>query len=73
MVRLSDLIKDLAPYIAGIVAAVVSYLGYKESIRKTRHDELHDLYIEVKAESDKLKEENEQLRKELEHDGNSKS
>lgn len=54
-----------APVIAGIISAVVGVLSWYESTRKTKHDELHDLYDEVKADNDRLRKENDKLKKEL--------
>ena len=54
-----------APYLSLIIASLVSYATFRESKRKTRHDELHDLYDEVKADNDRLRKENDKLKKEL--------
>jgi len=56
-----------APAIAGIISALVGILSWYESARKTKHDELHDLYDEVKADNDRLRKENEKLRRELDN------
>jgi len=61
---MTKILIDYAPYLASIIAGVVAYLAFKESKRKTRHDELHDLYDEVKADNDRLRRENERIRKE---------
>lgn len=61
---MTEILIDYAPYLASIIAGIVAYLSFRESKRKTRHDELHDLYDEVKADNDRLKRENERLRKE---------
>jgi len=53
-----------APYVSLIIAGIVSVATFLESKRKTRHDELRDLYEEIKAENDRLKRENDRLRKE---------
>ena len=62
---MTTILIDYAPYLASIIAGVVAYLAFKESKRKTRHDELHDLYDEVKADNDRLRKENDKLKKEL--------
>lgn len=54
-----------APYISLIIASLVSYATFRESKRKTRHDELYNLYDEIKADNDRLREENDKLKKEL--------
>lgn len=54
-----------APYISLIIASLVSYATFRESKRKTQHDELHDLYDDIKTDNDKLRKENAKLRKEL--------
>ena len=56
---------DYAPYLASIIAGIVAYLSFKESKRKTQHDELHNLYEEIKAENDRLRKENDKLKREL--------
>lgn len=61
---MTKILIDYAPYLASIIAGVVTYLSFRESKRKTRHDELHDLYDEVKADNDRLRRENERIRKE---------
>lgn len=61
---MTKILIDYAPYLASIIAGVVAYLSFKESKRKTRHDELHDLYDEVKTDNDRLRRENERIRKE---------
>lgn len=61
---MTTILTNYAPYLASIIAGVVAYLAFKESKRKTRHDELHDLYDEVKADNDRLRRENERIRKE---------
>ena len=65
---MTKILIDYAPYLASIIAGIVAYLSFKESKRKTRHDELHDLYDEVKADNDRLRRENERLRKENNHE-----
>ncbi|WP_445622570.1 hypothetical protein [Lacticaseibacillus paracasei] len=52
-----------APYIAGILSAMVAYLGLRESRRKTKHDEAMDLLDRVNKDNDRLREENEELKK----------
>lgn len=61
---MTKILIDYAPYLAAIITGIVAYLSFRESKRKTRHDELHDLYDEVKADNDRLRRENERLRKE---------
>ena len=61
---MTKILIDYAPYLASIIAGAVTYLAFKESKRKTRHDELHDLYDEVKADNDRLRRENERIIKE---------
>ena len=56
---------DYAPYLSLIIASLVSYATFRESKRKTRHHELHDLYEEIKAENDRLRKENDKLKREL--------
>lgn len=56
-----------APYIAGILSAVVAYLSLRESQRKTKHDETMDLLDKVNKDNDRLRQENSQLRKENTH------
>ena len=57
-----------APYVSLIIAGIVSVATFLESKRKTQHDELRDLYEEIKAENDQLRRENESLRKENNHE-----
>jgi hypothetical protein len=52
-----------APYIAGIISAMVAYLSLRESQRKTKHDEAMDLLDRVNKDNDRLREENEELKK----------
>lgn len=54
-----------APYVSLIIAGIVSAATFLESKRKTKHDELHDLYDEVKADNDRLRKENDKLKEEL--------
>lgn len=61
---MTKILIDYAPYLASIIAGIVTYLSFRESKRKTRHDELHDLYDEVKTDNDRLRRENERIRKE---------
>ncbi|MCP9304411.1 hypothetical protein [Lacticaseibacillus paracasei] len=56
-----------APYIAGILSALVAYLSLRESRRKTNHDEIMDLLDKVSKDNDRLRQENSQLRKENTH------
>ena len=56
---------NYAPYLSLIIASLVSYATFRESKRKTQHDELHDLYDEIKADNDRLRKENDELKKEL--------
>jgi len=60
-----DFLIAIAPYVSAIAMAITGFLTYRESKRKSKHDELHELYKEVKDERDKYKEENDELRKEL--------
>jgi len=62
---MTTILIDYAPHLASIIAGVVAYLSFRESKRKTRHDELHDLYDEVKTDNDRLRKENDKLKKEL--------
>jgi len=62
---MTKILIDYAPYLASIIAGIVAYLSFIESKRKTRHDELHDLYEEIKAENDRLRRENDKLKREL--------
>lgn len=62
---MTDLIIKLAPYIAGIVGSLVGYLTFRESKRKSQHDELSELYDKVEKDNDRLRKENSKLRKEL--------
>lgn len=62
---MTKILINYAPYLASIIAAVVTYLSFRESKRKTRHDELHDLYDEIKADNNRLRKENDKLKKEL--------
>lgn len=64
---MTGLIVKLAPYLAGIVGSLVGYLTFKESKRKTKHDELLELYDKVEKDNDRLRRENNKLRKELEN------
>lgn len=48
---MTKILIDYAPYLASIIAGIVAYLSFIESKRKTCHDELHDLYDEVKADN----------------------
>ena len=57
---------DVTPYLAGIVSAFVAFFTYRESKRKTKHDEAMDLYDKVNADNERLRKENDQLRQELE-------
>lgn len=62
---MTKILINYAPYLASIIAGIVTYLSFIESKRKTRHDELRDLYEEIKAENDRLRRENDKLKKEL--------
>ncbi|MCI0374711.1 hypothetical protein [Lacticaseibacillus paracasei] len=59
---------DYAPYIAGIISALVAYFSYQESKRRTNHDELEDLNDRYRKEIDRLQRENDRLRKENNHE-----
>ena len=61
-----DVLIAYAPYFSAIVTSLVAYLGYRETKRKSRHDELRELYEERKKEAAELKKENLRLKKELE-------
>ncbi|MHA3065666.1 hypothetical protein [Lacticaseibacillus saniviri] len=63
-------ILELAPYLAGIVTAFVGLLTFGESKRKSKHDELMDLYDKVNEDNDRLRKENESLKKQLEEKEN---
>ena len=54
---MTKILIDYAPYLASIIAGIVAYLSFIESKRKTKHDELHDLYDEIKNDNDKVREE----------------
>ncbi|RNE32905.1 hypothetical protein FAM6165_00324 [Lacticaseibacillus paracasei] len=54
---------EYAPYIAGILSVLVAYLSLRESRRKTKHDEAMDLLDRVNKDNDRLREENEELKK----------
>lgn len=54
-----------APYLSALLAVVVSFLSYKESRHKTRHDELQDAYNRIEHDNDRLRMENDRLRAEL--------
>lgn len=60
----TDLILKLAPYLSTFLAVVVSYLSYRETKRKTRHDELSDLYDKVVDDNKRLRRDNMRLTKE---------
>lgn len=60
-----EVLSAIAPYLATIIAAVVSYLSFRESKRKTKHDELSDLYDKVSEDNARLREENEKLMDEI--------
>lgn len=62
---MTTILINYAPYLASIIAGIVAYLSFVESKRKTRHDELHDLYYEIKTDNDRLRKENNKLKKEL--------
>ena len=62
---MTKILINYAPYLASIIAGIVTYLSFRESKRKTQHDELHNLYDEIKAENDRLRRENDKLKKEL--------
>lgn len=62
---MTKILINYAPYLASIIAGIVAYLSFRESKRKTRHDELHDLYDEIKVDNDRLRRENERIRKEI--------
>ena len=60
-----DLLIAFAPYIAAIISAAVAYLSYRESKRKSRHDEVHGMYEDMKKERDEARAEADTFRKEL--------
>ena len=62
---MAKILINYAPYLASIIAGIVAYLSFRESKRKTQHDELHNLYDDIKAENDRLRRENDKLKKEL--------
>ncbi|MGK4178804.1 hypothetical protein [Lapidilactobacillus dextrinicus] len=62
---MNDVLIAYAPYVSLIIGALVSLATFVESKRKTQHDELHDLYDEIKADNDRLRKENDELKKEL--------
>ena len=53
-----------APYLAGIIAAIVSVMSYRESKRKTRHDEIQDMYDRSEKDNERLRAEVDRLRAE---------
>ena len=53
----------LAPYVAGIISAVVMVLNYREAKRKTKHEELEDLANRLSEDNARLRKENEELRR----------
>lgn len=63
--EINQLLVEMAPYISAFLAVLVSYLSYRESERKTWHDELSDLYDKVAADNARLRRENEELRRQL--------
>lgn len=60
-----DVLIAYAPYIAGIVSVLVAYLSYLEAKRRTKHDEMEDLYDRVNEDNKRLRTENERLTAEL--------
>ncbi|WP_179394995.1 hypothetical protein [Lacticaseibacillus absianus] len=68
---LHDVMIAFAPYIAAIISAAIAYLSYRESKRKTKHDELGDLVDRYAADNDRLRKENSELQDELEKERNS--
>ena len=63
---LHDVMIAFAPYIAAIISAAIAYLSYRESKRKTKHDELDDLVDRYAADNERLRKENRELQEELE-------
>lgn len=55
-----------APLIASGVTFAIGLLSYRESKRKTKHDELADLYDRLKADNDALRAERDSLRQQVE-------
>ena len=60
MNELHELLMAYAPYIGGVV---IAYLTYRETKRKTRHDELHELYEDMKQQRDDLQKQLDEERK----------
>ena len=58
-------ILGLAPYVAGILATILAFLTAHESSRKSKHDELMELYKIVEAKNKDLEAENDDLREKL--------
>lgn len=62
---MDDILIAYAPYLSVIIGALLGVLSYFESKRKTKHDEWHELYSEMKKENEELKKENLELRKKV--------
>jgi cell division protein FtsB len=60
--QVHDVLIAFAPYIAGIISAAIAYLSYRESKRKTKHDQLADLADRYAKDNDRLRRENDRLR-----------
>jgi len=63
-----DVLVAFAPYISVIIGGLVSWFSFLESKRKTKHDELSDLYDKIATDNERLRKENESLRKERDKD-----
>ena len=58
-----ELLITYAPYISGIMGAVLAFLTYRESKRKSQHDELHELCEEMKKQRDDALKQLDEMRK----------
>lgn len=65
ILSMDKILVEYAPYLAAIIASLAGLLSYFESKRKSKHDELHELYVEVKAENEALRKENAELRERI--------
>lgn len=61
---MTNFLIEIAPYLAGIISAAVAYMSYRESKRKTQHDDLREMYDRQVKEIKRLDIDNQQLRRE---------